>query len=145
MKTILRIGIVVVLLCLIAFPIQAQDKEKKETPYWYVSHFKIPWAKIDSLYKFEKEYTPAIVEEAKKQGTILDYKMLLHHTGDEYNVVVMTKLPSWCSIEGTAWGWWTATYKTIEKDKKKIEKVLKARNWMFDGLIHKDLIYGEVE
>lgn len=50
MKTILRIGIVVVLLCLIAFPIQAQDKEKTETPYWYVSHFKIPWVKIDSLY-----------------------------------------------------------------------------------------------
>ena len=145
MKTILRVGILVVIICLVVVPVQAQDKEKVTTPYWYVSHFKIAWAKIDSLYKLEKEYTPAVVAEAKKQGTILDYKMLLHHTGDEYNVVVMTKLPSWCSIEGNAWGWWTNTFKKIEKDKDKIEKVLEDRTWAFDGIIHKDLIYTEVE
>jgi len=143
MKTIIKT--VIALLLLITCFGFAQDKEKEDTPYWYVSHFKISWAKIDSLVKLEKEYTPAIVKEAKKRGTILDYKMLLHHTGDEYNVVVMTKLPSWCSIEGNAWGWWSSTYKTMEKDKKTIENVLKARNWAFDGIIHKDLIYIEVE
>ena len=70
----------------------------------------------------EKEYTPAVVAAAKKNGTILDYKMLMHHTGDEYNVVTMTKFPSWASLESMAWGWWDETYKLIEPDKDKRKK-----------------------
>ena len=143
-KTTIRLIVAVLIILLFIPSLVAQDKEKTETPYWYVSFLKIPYAKIDSLYKLEKQYTPAVVAEAKKQGLILDYKMLLHHTGDEYNVVYLAKYPSFEAME-SAWGWWNTAYKAIEPDEKKREKVQEARLWAFDKIIHKDLIYTEVE
>ena len=144
MKTILRIGIVVVLLCLIAFPIQAQDKEKKETPYWYASYSKIEWAKVDSLVKFAEKYLTPIAEKAIKKGRILDYHLLLHHTGGEYNVTYMAKYPSFAAMEN-GWGWLTKTYYEMESDEKLQKEFQAERAYVMNGFIHYDEIYYELE
>jgi hypothetical protein len=122
--------------------VQAQEEENQETPYWYVLSFKVPWAKVDTLEKLVEKYTVPIVAEAKKRGTILDYKFLIHHTGDEYNVVVMQKYASWATIdEGPQFN---AAFEAIEPDKSKRDEVNKSFDWIFEGTVHKDNIYREI-
>ena len=141
-KTTLRVIIsVLVIILLIPCLGFAQDKEKEDTPYWYASFGKMNFARMDSLESLYKEYIIPIVAEAKKSGGILDYKLLFHHTGDEYNVVFMTKHPSWCSMEKL---WMSTAYKAIEPDKGKRKVFWDAWWWVFEGATHYDCIYTEL-
>jgi len=128
---------------LISISVFAQEEQKDEMPYWYSSSIKIPWPKIDSLQQLYKLYTIPILEEAKKNGSILDYHILIHHTGDEYNVVTMTKFPSWAAInEGVSFR------KYLEKyvpDKDKRDEIFAAFSSIRSGYYHIDNIYTEVE
>ena len=67
----------------------ASAQNEKETPYWYVSNYKVNWAKVDSLQGLVTKYTVPIVAQAKKNGTILDYHFLIHHTGNTNNVKIV--------------------------------------------------------
>ena len=139
MKTILRISFVVVLLCLFALPVQAQDKEKNETPYWYYSFLKFEsYDKVNEFQKFHEEAIVPIVEEAKNQGTLLDYKFLRHHTGDEYNIVVARKHPSWCSITAN---WREKALDAIEKDEDKKKAFWDKYSELVNTMSHYDCIY----
>lgn len=120
----------------------AQEDPKDETPYWYVSSYKIAWEKADSLQTLVKLYTIPILAEVKKAGGLLDYKVLIHNTGDEYNVVIMSKYPSWAAIDKEAG--WSAAFKMLEPDEAKRKKVYDTFNWVFDGSVHIDNIYTEV-
>jgi hypothetical protein len=122
--------------------VQAQEEESQETPYWYVSSFMVPWSKMDSLEKLVKKYDLSILAEEKKRGIILDYHYFIHHTGDEYNVVILTKSPSWAAIMDTTLG--VVTLETIEPDKSKRDEINAGYKWIFDGVPHKDNIYREL-
>lgn len=116
-------------------------QEKKDVHYWYVSSYKIPWSKIDSLNKFVKKYTIPVVEEAKKQGYILDYNLLIHHTGDEYNVVIMNKYSSWEEM-----GKGNRFNKVMEKlypDNAKRDSINSKIRWIFENPVHIDNIYRD--
>ena len=79
--------------------------------------------------------------EVKKAGGLLDYKVLIHHTGDEFSVVTMSKFPSWDAInKGAGWG---AAFKIIEPDKNERQKISDSWNWVFEGASHIDNIYTE--
>ena len=123
-----------------AFTTSAQEKE---TPYWYVSSYKVPWAKTDSLKTLVTMYTNPIVAQAKKMGRILDYHLLIHHTGGEYNVVIMVKYPSWTAI-GKGAGFADA-FKVIESNEAKRNAAIGSFNWVFEGSgsVHMDNIYTE--
>lgn len=139
-KTILRVIIALLVILLFIPGLIAQDKEKVDTPYWYVTTAKMDYAKVDSLFKIYKEYMVPISKAAIKEGTILDFKMLRHHTGQEQMVLILTKYPSWSAIEK---GWQSAAYKTIEPDEE-IRKVFwDAVNWIWEGSPHTDTIYSE--
>ena len=120
----------------------AQEEKSQETPYWYVSSYKVPWAKVDSLEKLVKQYTVQIVAEAKKQGSILDYRIFRHHTGGEYNIVILEKLPSWAAINVS--GIYRKAFEAIEPDKSKRDEVNAGFNWVFEGTVHNDNIYTEM-
>ena len=97
---------------------------------------------MDSLEKLVKKYTVPIVAEAKKRGTIVDYKLLVHNTGDEYNVVIMTNYSSWVAMgEGACFD---VAFESIEPDKSKRDRVNAAFDWIFEGAVHKDNIYREL-
>jgi hypothetical protein len=132
---------VLVILLFIPCVVNAQEKEKEDTPYWYISQFKMAWAKIDSYQTLVEKYTDPMIAEAKKSGKILDYHTLIHHTGDEYNVVIMAKLPSWCAID-QSWGFSDA-WKKIEPDEEKRKAINAAFDWAFEGTDHIDNIYFE--
>jgi len=135
--------IIILAVMFISVNLLAQEEQVDEVAYWYTSSIKIPWPKIDSLQQLYKLYTIPIMEEAKKNGSILDYHILIHHTGDEYNVVTMTKFPSWAAINEGA-----STRQYLEKfipEKEKRDEILAAFRSILSGYYHIDNIYTEVE
>lgn len=66
-------------------------------------------------------------------GLILESVLLIKETGNEYNVVVVNKYPSWSAIEKIRG--WEIAHKAIEPDKKKRDAVNEAYEWIFDGSI----------
>ncbi len=132
-----------VLLILIFIPsLIAQDKEKEDTPYWYVSYYKVDYAKIDSIETLIKEYTLPSVKEAKKMGGLLDYKVLIHHTGEQHNLVLMMKYPSWAAIDEFSFA---EPFKIIVPDEEKRKKVYATFGRLIPYEKHYDNIYTEVE
>lgn len=138
MKTTRIITLIIVILLFI--PCLAIAQEKEDTPYWYVTYTKVAFTKMDSLVKFRNEFVVPIIAEAKKQGSILDNKLLLHHTGTEYTTVFMTKYPSWCAIEES---WMNDALKAIEPDEEKRKVFWDTWWYLVDGFIHYDEIYTE--
>lgn len=140
MKTTRIITLIIVILLFI--PCLAIAQEKEDTPYWYVSYYNVDWAKMDSIETMIKEYTLPAVEEAKKMGTLLDYKVLIHHTGDQHNLVLMMKYPSWAAIDEFSF---TESFKIIEPDEEKRKKAYATMNRLIPYENHYDNIYTEVE
>ncbi len=141
-KTTIRVIIsVLVILLFIPCIVNAQEEVKEDTPYWYIMHVKVAFAKMDSLAKYHNDYYIPVVEEAKKQGTILDEKWLQHHTGSEYTIVMMTKYPSWAAINVD---WFSEALKAIEPDKAKRKVYGDTFDYLFDGFIHYDEILTEM-
>jgi hypothetical protein len=137
MKTLLFVLMVLFL----ASTVQAQGTQTKDQAYWYVSSYKVAWSKVDSLKTLVKMYTGAMIAQAKKMGRILDYRLLTHHTGGEYNVIIMVKYPSWEAMgKGAGFG---EAYKAIEPDAAKRKAVWDTFNWVFENPVHVDNIYTE--
>ena len=139
-KSTIRIIVAVLVILLFIPSLVAQDKEKKVIPYWYVSSVKMEYTKVDSFAKFYKKNIVPITKVAIKEGKILDYKLLTHHTGEEHMIVIMTKYPSWCAIEAN---WMAETYKVIEPDKDVRKVFWDTVNWIYEGSPHTDSIYIE--
>jgi len=141
-KTTIRMVLAVLLILIFIPSLIAQEKEKEDTPYWYVTYYKVDWAKIDSIKTLIKEYTLPSVEEAKKMGTLLDYKVFIHHTGDQHNVVIMMKYPSWVAIDEFSFA---EPFKIIEPDEEKRKKIYATMYRLIPYENHYDNIYTEVE
>ena len=119
------------------------QEEEGPSAYWYVSAYNIPWEKVDSLQSLNRQYTAPVVEDSKQAGRILDRKMLIHHTANEYNVIIMTKFPSWEAIDRGA-GF--DEFAEQRWDEAKNEEIEAAFDWVFEGAgAHQDWIYGEAE
>ena len=125
--------------CLFQSNVIAQESE--QTPYWYVTYQKVQWSRVDSLQKLITKYTVPIVAQAKKNGSILDFKILIHHTGSANNVVRMIKYPSWAAInEGPGF---QKAFEEIEPDKAKRDAANESFSWVFEGSTHTDTIYTD--
>ncbi len=114
-----------------------------EQPYIYASYWKIPWDRVDSLTKLNKLYP--VVAKAKELGTILDRTWLVHHTGNEYNVVLSTRFASWEAIgQGARMG---EAFRALEPDSLRRAEVNAGYNWVFDPAVtsHYDIIYQVME
>ncbi|MDZ7692140.1 MAG: hypothetical protein U5K69_13580 [Balneolaceae bacterium] len=121
--------------------VQGQDQENEETPYWYVSEYKIPFAKVDSLRTLNEMANP-VYQKAIDEGYILDYKVFIHHTGGEYSVVLLTQYPSWDAIgEGRRFD---EVDQIAIPDSVKRQKIIDGFNWVYEGAAHRDNIYTEV-
>ena len=131
---------------LLAVPtdVRAQDgdeAEQAEAPWIYITSHKIPWSRVDSLTKLNKLYP--VIAKAKENGTILDYHMIVHQYGDEYNVLVVRVYESWESMgEGSGFG---AAFEELEPDEERRAEVNAGYNWVFAGTVHKDNIYRGME
>lgn len=100
MKTLWMAGLVALFACTLVAPEAglAQEEDDGDDPIWYVSAYNIPWAKVDSLTSL-LEADQELVDEQVRRGQVLEGKVLIHHTADEYNVIFMTKYPSWDAVD----------------------------------------------
>jgi len=123
---------------------RAQDGDEAEAPeaaWIYISSYKIPWSRVDSLTKLNKLYP--VVAKAKENGTVLDFHMLVHDTGDEYNVVIVNVYESWESMgEGNGFG---AAFEELEPDADRRAEVNAGYGWVFADTEHMDNIYRGME
>ena len=137
MKTTIRL-IVTVLVILLFIPNLAMAKAK---PHYEITQFHVDRVKIDSLKVLENQYYTKIISEAKRLGLIIDSVLLIMKVGDnEYNVVEVTKYPSWSAIDEFSWD---KVFKSIEPNKKKRDYVNDAYRWFFEGKYRKSAIYYE--
>ncbi len=102
MKT-LRIG--VISLCTFLFFVSsfafAADKNYKKTSVWQVSFISTEAGQSDTYLDSLKNSYMTVMEEAKKQGLVLSYKIL---TGDranpqDWDVMIMIEYPNWSSFD----------------------------------------------
>ena len=91
------------LLITIGLPDSSQAQLTSDAPqqYWYAVFTSIDQSKIESMVDFWKQ-TSAVQELRKQNGEILDSHGFIHHTGNEHNVVELTKYTSWNAINDIA-------------------------------------------
>ena len=108
-------------------------------PLWYESHYTVPWAKIDSLQSLLAA-DGELAAAAHERGNFLESKILIHHTGDEWNVVFMSKYADWAAIDadpglnGLAREMW---------GEERAQARSAAWNWVLGEGAHRDYIYTE--
>jgi len=110
--------------------------------FWTVSYYQVDWPKVDSLTKLFKAYTLPMVEEAKKSGGLLDYKILIHSWAGRDNVVIMQKFSSFAAIHSDTS--MNVALRRIVPDSTKRKAVQNAFNWTVGNGLHRDEIYAEV-
>ena len=111
-------------------------------PAWTVAYYQVEWPKVDSLRKLVQTYTLPTVDEAKKAGTLLDYRMLIHHYAGRDNVVIMQKYSSWAAIDSdSSYG---VAFRRLFPDSTKRKAINDGFTWAFGNGLHRDEIYGEV-
>jgi len=111
-------------------------------PYWYVSKYKVPFSKLDSLNTLMDEYINDVVDRAVENGILLDYKLLVHHTATEYTVTIMRQYETWDDIDEEI-GLGDAAQEVIP-DEELRQKVGEGFYWIIDDVPHKDHIYIDV-
>jgi hypothetical protein len=120
----------------------AQQAPAHATVFWTVSSFQVPFSKVDSLMKLTRAYTLPAVEEAKKAGALLDYRVLIHSWAGRDNVVILRAYSSWDAIHNdTTFG---AAARRLQPDSAKRRMVNEAFNEIFGTGIHHDEIYQEI-
>ena len=138
-KNTIRIIVAVLLILLFIPSLIAQNKDN--TIHYEIVQHHVDRAKIDSLKVLENQYYTKIIIEAKHSGLIIDSVLLIMKIGDnEYNVLEVTKYPSWSAIDEFSWD---AAFKSVEPDKKKRDVVDEAYEWFFEGEDRKSAIYYE--
>jgi hypothetical protein len=120
---------------------EAQQPVRDTLVYWYVSAFKIPFERIDSLRTLIRIYEFPVVEEAKRAGQLIERNYLVHDTGDEWNFVIVTKWRSWAAIRSDTSI--AAARVRLMPDSANRAAVGRLFNWAFGPAEHRDNIYVE--
>ena len=112
------------------------------TAWVYASYHRVPWSRVDSLVKLNR-FRPAWRDRAVEMGCFLDSQLLIHQTGNEYNVVLSTTYPSFRYIgpggerAGCANQAWSATV----PDSTLRAAIQAGNSWVYSDASHYDVIY----
>jgi len=137
-----KFAYLLVILMLAALHKTAFGQENQDNwPWVYMSEFQVPWSRIDSLMKLEnitdKEWN--WYEKAKEMGHIIDFRFMLHHTGDEWNVRYEWVYPSWEAMNKS--DWMKEVSEAVEPDSTKRKPINEGYQWVFKDVTHRDQIY----
>jgi len=116
MKTILRIGIVVVLLCLIVMPIQAQsDRVYEGGSVWGITYVKTEPGYFDDYLKDLSMVWKKYNDQYIKDGNVLSYKILNVDSprDGEPNLILMVEFPNWATFDLKA-DYWDGVAKKVQ-------------------------------
>ena len=109
--------------------------------YVYASYFQIPWARMDSLIQLNAGRWNAVTKKGQELGCYLGREMLIHQTGDEYNLVFKTYYKDWAAINA---GCNDRDLRAAVPDSLERAALNAGAQWVFDGAsAHRDIIYWE--
>lgn len=99
---------------LVGFTFGFAQQPQQPTAYWYVTQFQVDFRLADSLGRMLKVHWTPVAEELKQSGNLLKERWLLHHTGNEWNVLRIQKFPNWAAMNDNAAG--TAAVRKVFPD-----------------------------
>ena len=114
----------------------------QQAPVWTMGSYQIDWRNVDSLTKMFRAYNLPAAAEAKKQGVLLDYRILIHRYAGRANVIIMQKYSNFAAI-GTDTSI-VAAFNRMLPDTTRRRTVTNAYRALFGDNLHNDGIYVEV-
>jgi hypothetical protein len=131
----------VALTCLVIGFTVGFAQPQQQTPYWYVSQYQVDFRLTDSLAAMIK-LGSGMREELKRTGHLLEERWLLHHTGNEWNVLHIRKYPNWAAVNDQAAA--TAAMQKAFPDSARRAALNRAWEGIFQETAHRDGIYVEI-
>ncbi len=110
MKIIIRLGIIIVLLCLFVIPVQAQSEERAYElgSVWSIGYAKTKPGQFDKLMNghLANVYTK-YYDEMIKDGTVLSYKILsvTWPRDNEPNLIFLVEFKNWAAFDSPPEYW----------------------------------------
>lgn len=127
---------------LVGFTFGFAQQTQQPTAYWYVTQFQVDFRLADSLGKMLKAHRTPVAEELKRSGNMLEERWLLHHTGNEWNVLRIQKFPNWAAMNDNAAG--MAAIRKVVPDSARRATINSAFRDIFQANPHRDGIYVEM-
>jgi hypothetical protein len=104
MKTIIKLGIIALLFsCTSIKKANAQtDKPYKPGPVWQVNFVQTKPGMGEAYLKDLSEHYVKVMEEAKKEGVIMDYKIMTSEaaTPNDWNIMFLIEVPNFAALDG---------------------------------------------
>jgi hypothetical protein len=124
-------------------PAAAQDTQApQDTVWWQVSSFQVDGPKLDSLVKLVRVSTLATVTEAKKMGTLLEYRILVRAFGSEYNFQVVRQYRHFADIAADSS--LTVAFRRVQPDAARRAAILEYFRTALGEARRRDEIYREI-
>jgi hypothetical protein len=101
MKTIYRLAAVLLLLA----PAVLAQEHYTEGPVWRVSLIRVKPTAMDAYLTSLRQSSKPILEEQKKNGTIMDYKLFLKetkHTPEDWDICLAIEYKNHAAMDGLA-------------------------------------------
>ena len=103
MKTILRLGFIIVLFCLFALPVQAQSQDRvyERGSVWTISYVETKPGHFDDYLKNLSGLWKIQLDALKKDGKVLSYKVLSISSprDKEPDLILMVEQPDWAIFD----------------------------------------------
>jgi hypothetical protein len=103
MKTTTRLGIIIVLLCLFALPVQAQSSDRvyERGSVWTISYVETKPGHFDDYLKNLSGLWKIQLDALKKDGKVLSYKVLSISSprDKEPDLILMVEQPDWAIFD----------------------------------------------
>ncbi|HUF31366.1 MAG TPA: hypothetical protein VMM77_12010 [Gemmatimonadaceae bacterium] len=112
------------------------------THWVYASYHQVPWSRVDSLLKLER-FRPAWRARAIAMGCFVDSQLLIHQTGNEYNVVNSRTYSSYRDFGpgGQQSGCAARAWRETIPDSTLRTSIARGRAWVYGDVAHYDVIY----
>jgi hypothetical protein len=100
MRRVLQVAV----FCLLvhAAPAMAQNPNYDQGPIWRITDFHIKPGMGDTFWKDFREHIKPVLDEQKKQGLIMDYKMFTNPTSnktDDWDVAIGVLYKNWSALD----------------------------------------------
>lgn len=86
-------------------PAALAQEHYTEGPVWRVQLIRVKPTKMDAYLTSLRQATKPFIEEQKKQGVIVDYKIFLKQTKinpDDWDICVAIQYKNWAALDGLA-------------------------------------------
>ena len=97
-----RAVVLAVALYLWAIPAPAADLPYTEGTVWHVQAIRVADGLEDDYLESQGKLLKPILDEAKKQGLVLSYRIITSGAvgSEDWNVLILTELKNWAALDG---------------------------------------------